>query len=131
MLPQYKVVIDIMQQMLSFNPYFRPSALEILKNDIFEDFRNDMREDSIKHLANYQVFLPVDSDDAFDYENQVGKYSIEDLKSLLIQEINDFNKEIKGGVPNTMNRLVKWFQLLKKTIYNIKWGSIKLQLFNI
>lgn len=107
MLPQYKVVIDIMQQMLSFNPYFRPSALEILKNDIFEDFRNDMREDSIKHLANYQVFLPVDSDDAFDYENQVGKYSIEDLKSLLIQEINDFNKEIKGGVPNTMNRLVK------------------------
>tara|TARA_B110000305_G_C19268460_1_gene553158 strand:+ start:641 stop:916 length:276 start_codon:yes stop_codon:yes gene_type:complete len=87
--------------MLQFNPYFRPSAVEILKNDLFEDFRSDIRENSIKHLANYQVFLPVDSDDAFDYENnQNGKYSITELKSLLIQEINDFNKEIKGGPIN-------------------------------
>ena len=81
--------------MLQFNPYFRPSALEILKNDLFEDVRSDTRETSIKDLANYQIFLPVDSDDAFDYENNKNaKYSILELKSLLVQEIRDFNKEI-------------------------------------
>ena len=74
-----------MQQMLQFNPYFRPSAVEILENKLFDSFRNDVKERSIKEVSNYQVFLPVDSDDAFDYENSKNtKYSMPELKNLLI-----------------------------------------------
>ena len=74
-----------MEQMLQFNPYFRPSAVEILENKLFDNFRNDEKERSIKKVSEYQVFLPVDSDDAFDYENtKNAKYSIQELKNLLV-----------------------------------------------
>jgi len=37
-------LVNILDQMLQFNPHFRPSASELLKNKIFDEYRKDELE---------------------------------------------------------------------------------------
>ena len=48
--------------MLEFNPYFRPSAKELLKNKIFDTVRIDANEDSATHgiVMKVDKFHPPD-----------------------------------------------------------------------
>mgnify|MGYP000105742680 FL=1 len=58
--------------MLEFNPFFRSSAREILKDTIFDDIRIHDNE----RQAPTKLKLAVDNDDAFDYEQgKATKYS--------------------------------------------------------
>ena len=41
---QYKEIIDLMQNLLNFNPFFRMSAYEALKCKIFDSVRDVKKE---------------------------------------------------------------------------------------
>ena len=98
---RYKELVDILQNMMSFNPFFRMTALESLQCKVFDPVRDPKREKIIKELnkqklsKKYQIELPVDADDAFDYENSSNaKYTVDDLKSILAREIKEIKHEI-------------------------------------
>ena len=53
-----------MNDMLQLNPYIRQSARELLRNRYFDKVRSPANE----HQNPQKVKLPVDSDQAFNYE---------------------------------------------------------------
>ena len=84
--------------MLSFNPYFRMTALECLQEcKIFDSVRDKKKEAGLMILKeasreNSLINLQIDSMDAFDYEDaDNAKYSVEDLKNFLIYEIKQIS----------------------------------------
>jgi len=50
--------------MLSFNPYFRPSAKNLLKNVLFDEIRMPYVEES----ATFKVKIDIDIEQPEDYE---------------------------------------------------------------
>ena len=80
-----KPIVDILQNMLRFNCYFRMSAFELLRHSVFDRIRDKEKEMVLKRLrsSNNDITLRVDRDDAFDYENKWEKYQIPDLKRML------------------------------------------------
>ena len=48
-------LVDILEQMLQFNPYFRPTTRELLKHHVFDDIRskNEISSD-------YRIVIDVD-----------------------------------------------------------------------
>ena len=84
--------------MLSFNPYFRMTALECLQEcKIFDGVRDKKKEAGLMILKeaskdNSLINLQIDSMDAFDYEDaENAKYSVTDLKNFLIYEIKQIS----------------------------------------
>lgn len=57
-----KDAIALLRQMLEFNPYFRPSAYELLKSKFFDDIRCKQNQKQ----APFKLLLDVDSDKNFD-----------------------------------------------------------------
>ena len=51
--------------MLQFNPYFRPSAKELLENKIFDNYR---RED-LEEASPFKLSLDIDDKEAFSQED--------------------------------------------------------------
>jgi serine/threonine protein kinase len=92
LLPEkYKALVEVMQNLLSFNPYYRMTAYEALQSKVFDSVRNTKKEEIIEKISNdpkCDIMLDVDRDDAFDYENSSNaKYSVNDLKNILANEI--------------------------------------------
>lgn len=59
-------IIDILESLLEFNHLYRASAKELLKHKIFDSIR-------VKRLergAPYQIHLPCDEQDAYDYSTE-------------------------------------------------------------
>lgn len=88
-----------MTNLLSFNPYFRMTAREVLTLKIFDEVRDNSKEKFLRQLfeakdrKNIKISLAVDSDDAFDYDNASNaKYTKTDLKNILYEEILDFRQ---------------------------------------
>lgn len=84
--------------MLSFNPYFRMTAFEfVVECKIFDSVRDKKLESGLLNMRNacklrQLIELDIDSTDAFDYEDaDNAKYSVEDLKAMLVQEIREIN----------------------------------------
>lgn len=57
-------LIQILEKMLEFNPYFRWSAAECLNSTYFDDIRNP----SLEKYASKKLILEIDQDDAFNYQ---------------------------------------------------------------
>lgn len=96
-----------MINLLSFNPYFRMTAREAISLKIFDEVRDQSKEKFLKSLFDLQdkslikISLCVDSDDAFDYDNASNaKYSKQDLKQILYEEILDFKQNISSNCFN-------------------------------
>ena len=53
-----KELINILEQMLEINPYFRPTAGELLKNKIFDEIR--IRENEQMSRGNFKIQLDFD-----------------------------------------------------------------------
>lgn len=107
MLPKYSELVELLRNLLSFNPFFRHTALEALRLKIFDSVRSAHKERVLQQmhaqltkkpvssqvreldsLDSNLVLLSVDAADAFDYENsENAKYSVTDLKHILSQEI--------------------------------------------
>ena len=49
-------LINILEQMLQFNPYNRPTAKELLKNEIFNEIRNE----TLEQPAPIQIIVDID-----------------------------------------------------------------------
>jgi hypothetical protein len=70
--------------MLQFNPDFRSTPKQLLKNKIFDRIRNAEME----RPAPFKISLEVDEPGTFDYENCKSlKFSIKDFKNILRNEI--------------------------------------------
>jgi hypothetical protein len=70
--------------MLEFNPEFRKSSMDLLKNKVFDKIRNVEME----RPAPFKISLEIDAEGIFDYENCKSlKYSIKDFKNILKSEI--------------------------------------------
>ena len=86
-------VIDFMNKLLVFNPFFRMTALEAIQCKVFDSVRNVKKESIIQQISKsaiHDIKLEVDRDDAFDYENTSNaKFSVDDLKSILAKEIKE------------------------------------------
>ena len=85
-------LIDILVNLLNFNPYLRMTAYECLTEcKIFDEVRDRKKELALFKMRQQKSFiveLPIDSWDAFDYENaNNAKYTVADLKKMMKQEI--------------------------------------------
>ena len=77
--------------MLEFNPGFRPTAKECLKNKIFDKIRNKKFECDAPFKIIQEIFMP----DVYDYTNEKHLlYTNEDYKQMLFHEIELFKNEI-------------------------------------
>jgi hypothetical protein len=75
------VISDLLKNMLNFNPYFRMTAIEAYTSlPIFDNIRDKTKEAGLKKMKDckkYFIELPIDSTDAFDYEDaSKAKYSV-------------------------------------------------------
>lgn len=68
-------MLDILNGLLSFNPYFRNSVTECLAHPIFNDIRND----SLEQGAPFKIFLKCDQLDCYDYANNVDLFAAGDV----------------------------------------------------
>ena len=76
----------ILYQMLEFNPYFRKPASQLLKDDLFKNYRADFPK--LGNDAPEKISLVYDQKDAFDYgESELKNQTIDDLKKILLAEI--------------------------------------------
>lgn len=60
-----KQLATILQSLLSVNPYFRMTATECLKFELFDPFRNKVKEAILNEIKlQPQLYLDIDSCDA-------------------------------------------------------------------
>ena len=85
-----------MDSLLEYNPYFRPSAKELLSNKIFDEVR--IKDNEIKSNGKC-INIEMDkasSDYAFDYENEVHKKPeeelVKNLRARIVYQAQKFNK---------------------------------------
>ena len=83
-------LVDLVSQMLEFNPHFRPTALELLGNKIFDQIRNPKIE---KIKPDYKFKIKEDANELrFDYENDKNQFDeptmIEILSECILKEID-------------------------------------------
>ena len=90
----------MLESLIKLNPYFRPTALECLKYKVFDPYRDSLKEIILFEMqsqrnqpnqnssSGFQLQLPIDSEDVFNYQEEGKfKYSIDDLKTMIINEI--------------------------------------------
>ena len=56
----------LLDQLLNLNPFFRPTALECIKNPLFDK----VRDKKLEVLSFGKLNLDIDQDDVFDYVDQ-------------------------------------------------------------
>ena len=77
-------LLEIITCCLEFNPYFRSSAAEIIKDKWFDDIRLE----DIEHRANAKLQLEVDRDENFDYEiGEALLYTQNDLNEMIAKTV--------------------------------------------
>ena len=75
---------NTLDSMLQFNPYFRGTASDLLKNKIFDNIRDPKMEEP----APFKIVLEYDEANCFDYSECKSKtHDLEDLKRIFRQEI--------------------------------------------
>lgn len=80
-------LVYIMEQMLEFNPYFRPSAKELLQNKIFDSVRIKSNEKNAAHA----VVIKVDRTMPRDYSesenpNHMDEKLLPQIKEMIVLE---------------------------------------------
>ena len=101
-------IIDIAMDFLQLNPFFRMTSYECLTScNVFDSVRDAKKEEYLKkliHRSDYnhrRVELNIDRLEAFEYEDtSKAKYSVDDLRKMVIEEITYYNKKNNGLVLN-------------------------------
>lgn len=78
-----KEALDLLDKCLLFDPEKRCTAEEALRHEYFKEYFDQ------KHLD----FQDVDIDFGFDFPEKEGVFDVEELKRLVIREINEINGE--------------------------------------
>jgi len=80
---------EILQNLLTVNPYFRWTASECLAHPIFDEVRGG---DAFEIPSTFKLKLDVDQDDAFNYEECASeKYETKDYLQILMKEVDLLN----------------------------------------
>lgn len=75
---------DLLEKMLDFNPYFRPSAKELIDHPYFDEVRcPDYEAHKPKRIQ-----LDFDKDKHYDLENIDFKFTLPELQAALHQSVN-------------------------------------------
>ena len=77
-------LVEILESLIQINPFFRPTAFELLKNNIFDQFRDKRNE----YCPFEKLMMPIDQDEAYNYTT--GKsdiYQIEDFLKMIELEV--------------------------------------------
>ena len=72
------------------------TAYEVIKLKVFDDVRDHVKEQALLKMRqnDYKIFLAIDEEEAFDYENPLNSnYGIDELMQILSEEIKDFKKK--------------------------------------
>ena len=82
----------ILNQMLEFNPNFRPTAEKLLKNKYFDDIRVPKNEKGAPH----RIICNIDNNElAYDYEEDTlgvpESFAIKTFKKKIIGEVSKFS----------------------------------------
>ena len=73
--------------MLQFNPYFRPSAKELLQHSYFDDIRTPQFEQYQPHRQQFEF----DTDACFDLEANDFRTSLTALRKSLYEKVRSFH----------------------------------------
>ena len=92
-------LIDILEQMLQFNPHFRPTTKELIKHPVFDKIRTDS-----KYYPEHKVVVDIDCNE---FAESYGKVELTDAQKY---------KQILGIKIN----LVKDYIKLNKTAENMR-----------
>jgi serine/threonine protein kinase len=75
--------MEILRQMLTFNPHKRPTAAQLLQNPMFDSIRNPSNEKPASH----KITMDIDGEGVFDYVKLTDSvYTLADYKAFLIEE---------------------------------------------
>ena len=78
-------LLKVLESLLEFNPFFRPSATEILRSPVFDKIRNGKLESVLGNSAPFRIENSDEFDQFFDHEkNEIHGISEDDLKIKLI-----------------------------------------------
>ena len=77
-------LLRILSTMLSFNPYFRPTAKDLLKNKIFDNIRIPSIEEPCPHKIVVNIDRTSPHDD--DLTKEEAKESIKEIKLKVVKE---------------------------------------------
>jgi serine/threonine protein kinase len=79
-------VVEILNNLLQFNPYFRLNASDCLKHPIFDSIRNPLME----RPAPYQIYLKVDQPEYF--ENKSTQEELfSDFRNIIMSEMKEIS----------------------------------------
>ena len=73
--------------MLEYNPGFRPTAKDIIKNPYFDSIRNKTLEVDAPRMVHQKMHLPG----VLDYERLLDTYRISDYRKMLREEVESIN----------------------------------------
>lgn len=81
---------EILENLLTINPYFRWSATECLAHPMFDN----IRDPNMENIPTEKIKLVIDQDDAFDYEEgRSNIFNTDSLISDIIQEVMEINEQ--------------------------------------
>jgi serine/threonine protein kinase len=82
-----KEVVEILTNLLQFNPYFRLNAKDCLKHPIFDSIRNPLME----RPAPYQIYLKVDQPEYF--QNKFTQEELfGDFRNIIMSEMKKISQ---------------------------------------
>ena len=96
-------MVNLLKGMLEFNPYFRLTARECLKNKIF----NDIRISDVEQSAPFKIKLQIYNENNYNYEEAKSNHTIHDYKVLLLEEIKKLRIQNKFKQVSSYNSHTK------------------------
>ena len=76
------------ESMLQFNPYFRPSAKELVNHPYFDD----IRQPEIKEYVPKKIIFQFDTDSSFDLKASDFAADFDELNAYLVSKVNNLNQ---------------------------------------
>ena len=83
-------MLELLKSLIQVNPFFRPTAKECLKNPIFDQVREAVKE---KTQISSKIKLDIDHDNAFDYATGVSTlFKQEDYLNIVLKEVSEVHQ---------------------------------------
>ena len=75
-------LLNILKRMIEFNPYFRPTASDILHDSYFDDIRS-----KVSMNPSFKIKANIDVSYQYDYEKECNRISESEMINIILQKI--------------------------------------------